>query len=308
MIHIGSFALLRPWWLAMLAAIVAIGYLSLRKGAALGDWTAVVDPKLLNALSARGAIIPGSGRKRIAALLTAALIALALAGPAVRRVAQNGYRNLDATVIAVDLSRAAAKNGDLPEAKAAAAAIVQASGSRQIALIAYAGDAYLATPFTDDQDWLQTEISALDGQTIPDEGSHPARALSLARKILQRDHIVQANVILVSAGAGIDASAFQHARHLAASGYSVATIFTPPMKAAASSGDNSGETSLKRLAADGKGASANARNLEPVLRLAERAPPRLGRSEYALLIWRDLGPFLLLAALIPALFLFRRTR
>jgi Ca-activated chloride channel family protein len=221
----------------------------------------------------------------------------------VRRAAQNGYRNLDATVIAVDLSRTAVKNGDLPEAKAAAAAIVQASGSRQIALIAYAGDAYLATPFTNDQDWLQTEISALDGQTIPDEGTHPVRALSLARRILQRDHIVQANVILVSAGAGIDASAFQEARHLAASGYSVATVFTPPGKTI-----NSGEASLKRLAADGKGASANARSLEPVLRLAERAPPHLSRSEYALLIWRDLGPFFMLAALIPALFLFRRTR
>lgn len=308
MIHIGSFALLRPWWLAVLAAVLAIGYLSLRKGAALGDWTAVIDPRLLNVLSARGNIIPGSGRKRIAALLTAALIALALAGPAVRRAAQNGYRNLDATVIAVDLSRTSVENGSLPEAKAAAAAIGQAAGSRQIALIAYAGDAYLATPFTNDQDWLQTEISALDGQLIPDEGTHVARALLLARKILQRDHIVQANVVLVSAGVGIDSSAFQEARHLATSGYSVATVFTPPEKTVGKLGDNSGETSLKRLADDGKGASANALNLEPVLRLAERTPPRLGRSEYALLIWRDLGPFLMLAALIPSLFLFRRTR
>lgn len=308
MINIGAFALLRPWWLAVLAAVIAIGYLSLRKGAALGDWTTVIDARLLNALSARGVIIPGSGRKRFAAILTAALIAFALAGPAVRRTVQNGYRNLDATVIAIDLSRASVEGGSLPEIKAAAAAIAQTAGARQIALIAYAGDAYLATPFTSDQDWLETEISALDAQTILENGAHPARALSLARKILQRDHIVQANVVLVSAGSGIDSSAFQEARHLVASGYSVATVFAPPQKTAGKLDERSGESLLKRLAADGKGASANARNLEPVLRLARRAPPRLSRSEYALLIWRDLGPFLMLAALMPALFLFRRAR
>lgn len=308
MIHIDSFVLLRPWWVAIFAAVLAVGYLGLRKGAALGDWTAVIDPRLLKALSARGAIIPGSGCKRFAALLTAAFIALALAGPAVRRAAQNGYRNLDATVVAIDLSRASLERGSLQEAKAAAAAIAQASGSRQIALIAYAGDAYLVTPFTKDQDWLQTEITAFDGQTVPDEGAHPARALTLAREILQRDHIIQANVVLVSAGTGIDASASQEARRLAAAGYSVATVFTPPEKTAGKPGNDFGEASLKRLAADGKGASANARNLEPVLRLAESAPPRLSKSEYALLTWRDLGPFLLLLAAIPSLFLFRRTR
>lgn len=308
MIHIGAFALLRPWWLAVLAAVLAIGYLGLRKGAALGDWAAVIDVKLLNALSARGAVIPGNRRKRFAAVLSAALIALALVGPAVRRAAQNGYRNLDATVIAVDLSHAMSGNGSLPAAKAAAAAIAQAAGSRQIALIAYAGDAYLATPFTSDQDWLQTVISALDAQTILEKGTHPDRALSLARKILQRDHIVQANVFLVSAGAGIDSSAFQEARHLVATGYSVDTVFAPSQKTAGKLDERSGESLLKRLAADGKGASANALNLQPVLRLADRAPPRLTKSEYQLLIWRDLGLFLVAAALIPALFLFRRTR
>lgn len=306
MIHLWSGVILRPWWLVAAAAVIAFSYFALRNRGALGAWTAAIEPRLLNALITRRAVIPGTGRRKFAAAVVATLIALALAGPAVRAVVQNGYRNLDATVIAVDLSQSGASNGSLPEARAAAATVAQASGSRQIALIVYAGDAYLATPLTSDHDWLQTLIFALDGATIPDQGTRPARALSLAHKILNEDHIVHANVVLISSGGGLDDGAFQQAKALAASGYSLQTVF-------AAQNDNASnrleEISLNKLAAYGNGTSANARNLGPVLRIAENvSSSQLARSQYELLIWRDLGPVLMAAALIPALLLFRRTR
>ncbi len=308
MIHLWSGVILRRWWIVIAAAVAAFSYFALRNRGALGAWTAAIEPKLLNALIARGAVTSGTGRRRFAAAAVATLIALALAGPAVRAAVQNGYSNLDATVIVVDLSRSMADNGSLPEAKAAAAAIAQASGSRQIALIVYAGDAYLTTPLTSDRDWLQSLIFALDSATIPDQGTRAGRALSLAYKILNEDHIVHANVVLISGGEGLDEGALQQAQALAASGYSLDAVF-------AASGDNVGnfaqrpeEISLGKLAAYGNGTSASTRNLGPVLRIAEKvSSSRLARSQYELLTWRDLGPFLMVIALIPALLLFRRT-
>lgn len=307
MIHLWSAVVLRPWWLLVAGATIVFGYFALRNRGELGAWTAAIEPRLLNALVARRAVVPGTGRKRFAAAAVAFLIALALAGPAVQSAIQNGFTNLDATVIAIDLSRSVASNGSLPEARAAAAAIAQALGSRQIALIAYAGDAYVATPLTNDRDWLQTLIFSLDGTTIPDAGTRPARALSLARKILKEDHVVHANVVLISGGGGVDETAFQQAQALAASDYSLETVFTPPENNAGAAQRNE-EISLSKLAAYGNGTSANARNLSPVLRIAENVPSsRLAKTQYELMIWRDLGPFLMAIALMPALLLFRRT-
>jgi Ca-activated chloride channel family protein len=307
MIHLWSAVVLRPWWLLVAGGVIVFSYFAVRNRGGLGAWTAAIEPRLLNALAARRAVVPGTGRKRFAAAAVAFLIALALSGPAVRSAFQNGFSNLDATLIAVDLSRSVAGNGSLPEARAAAAAIAQASGTGQIALIAYAGDAYVASPLTSDRDWLQTLIFSLDGTTIPDEGTRPARALSLAHKILKEGHVVHANVVLISGGGGVDDAAFQQAQALASSGYSLETVFTPPEKNTGAA-QGGGEISLSKLAAYGNGTSANAQNLSPVLRIAESVPSsRLAKTQYDLLIWRDLGPFLMAIALIPALLLFRRT-
>jgi Ca-activated chloride channel family protein len=308
MIHLWSAVVLRPWWLLIAVAVIVFSYFGLRNRSGLGAWTAAIEPRLLNALVARRAVVHGTGRKRFAAAVVAFLIALGLAGPAVQAAIQNGFSNLDATVIAVDLSPSAASNGRLSEAQAAAAEIAQASGSGQIALIAYAGDAYVATPFTNDRDWLQTLIFSLDGTTIPDEGTRPARALSLAHQILKEDHIVHANVVLISGGGGLNDATIQQAKSLAASDYSLETIFTPPEGDAKNSAQGLEEISLGKLAAYGNGTSANARNLGPVLAIAQSVrSSRLAKTQYELLIWRDLGPILMAIALIPALLLFRRT-
>ncbi|HTJ03665.1 MAG TPA: VWA domain-containing protein [Methylovirgula sp.] len=307
MIHLWSAVVLRPWWLLIAAAVIVFSYLGLRNRSGLGAWTAAIEPRLLQALAARRAVIPGTGRKRFAAAAAAFLIALALAGPAIRAAVQNGFSNLDATVIVVDLSSSMASNGSLSEAQAAAAEIIQASGSGQIALIAYAGDAYVVTPFTSDRDWLQTLIFSMDGTTIPDAGTRPERALSLAAKVFKEGHIVHANVVLISGGSGIDDAAFQQAQALAASGYSLETVFTPPDAGTGNAAQSSDEISLGKLAASGNGTSANARNLGPVLAIAESIPSsRLAKTQYDLLIWRDLGPILMALALIPAVLLFRR--
>lgn len=304
MIYVWSIVFLRPPWLAAVPLVAAVTYLTIRKFGALGDWRQVIEPKLLDALIARNAVVAGKGRRRFAAAVVAGLAALALAGPAVQRGGIGAFRNLDAMVLVIDLSHSTAAAGTIAEARAAAALIVQAASSRQIALIVYGGDAYLATPFTTDIDWLQTTIFDLDGQTVPDPGTDAARALALARQVLQREHVVQADVVLISDGGGIDGSAVQQAKALALAGYSLETVFVPaqadtvPIRA-----------SIEALVASVNGVSADTRNLAPVLKAVGSSPAvRLAQSEYRLLAWNDLGRVLIVAAMVPAILLFRRVR
>ena len=60
MIDLWPATVLRPWWLVAVAAVIALSYLTLRKGAALGDWPAVIEPKLLNVLAARRVVVAGT--------------------------------------------------------------------------------------------------------------------------------------------------------------------------------------------------------------------------------------------------------
>ena len=308
MIGLGSMSLLRPWWLIAIPLVVAVVCLSVRQTGALGGWTRAIEPKLLAALIARGAVIPGKGRRSFACAFVAGLSAIALAGPAVQRANSDTYRNLDATVIAVDLSRSVAVGGHMAEALTAARAVVEAKGSRQVALVVYAGDAYSASSFTTDHEALETTIFALDESTVPDPGSRPSRALSLARQMLEEANIVRGEVVLISDGGGVDRSAFDQARAIASAGYSLETLFVPAKTAMPAGAPEPDRGSLDALAASVNGIAADVLDFGPVLdRIASRPAARLGRADFAVLAWEDFGRFLIAAALIPALFLFRRT-
>lgn len=306
MIEFGSMALMRPWWLIAAIAIAVFAYLA-REAKALAGWDRAIEPKLLAALRARGAVVAGTNRPSLAQALAAGLIAMALAGPAVERADPGTFRNLDGTVIAIDLSRSVAVGGRLHEALIAARAVVEAAGSRQVALIVYAGDAYLVSPFTTDHAALDTTIFALDGQTVPDPGTRPERALSLARRTFAEANIAQGDVVLISDGGGVAAAASREATALASAGHVLETLFVPAKIAMPESAPRPNRPPLDALAASGHGVAGDVIDFGPVLgEIASRPALRLGRGDYAVLAWRDLGRFLLALAAIPGVLLFRR--
>jgi Ca-activated chloride channel homolog len=307
MIEFDAIALLRPWWLIAVPAIIILGYCCAPSPTGLGGWDKAVERKLLAGLKQRGAVVPGSGGHMLASVLAAIIIAIALVGPALERENKNTFRNLDATVIVFDVSRSIAAGGHLPEARNAARAIVEAAGSRQVALIAYAGDAYLVSPFTTDHEGLSTTILALDAQTVPDPGSRPTRAILLARRTLDETNIAQGDVVLISDGGGIDAATLREGEALARAGHPLTTLFVPaklPMPDTAPLPDRA---RLEALAISANGAAADVLDRDSTSALLRnRSALRLGQGDYAVLAWSDYGRLLVAAALIPTLFLFRR--
>lgn len=309
MIELFGLALLRPWWLLGLPFAFAVAFMAVRRSGGVGDWRRAVEAHLLDAIARRGGVVAGKGRGALVAAVVAGLIAIALVGPAVERSDAASFRNLDTMIVAFDLSRSVAESPQFRDAKLAALAAAEAAGTRQVAVIAYAGDAYLVSPPTTDRKGLETTLFALDGQTVPDAGSAPARALGLARQTLKDTGVVGGDVVLISDGGGIDDGARGETRGLVADGQALHALFvTPKTATGAPPGPRlSGRPELEALASIGGGVSATTEQPDAVnQRVSRNVAERLGPGAFSSLIWYDFGRWLLALAAAPALLLFRR--
>lgn len=307
MIDLGVLVLLRPWWLL---ALVPIGVFLWhgRGGGGLGAWTKAVDPVLLAALAARGQVVAGQREQRALPAAVAALTAVALAGPALQRSSVGVFSNLDGVVLVLDASRSVAMGGSLVTARLAGSAVAHAAEPRQTALIVYAGDAYIASPFTTDEQILDPILAAVDGDTVPDVGTRPARGLRLARRLFESAGMIEGDVVLISDGGRINDPTLNEARLLAEAGYRVHTLFIPATEALPRAAPAPDRPALDRLAKAGGGIAAAVDAPEALLQALRETPTkRLAASPFSSLAWADLGRLILVLALPGALFLFRRS-
>lgn len=303
MIVFGHVALLRPWWLLALPAALLLYAATRPRGGALAGWDKAADSHLLAAMAARGVRAAATSRRRAPALLVALLLGtLALAGPAVRRQAHDRLRNLDATIVVMDVSQD--MGGQIREAASAAHDVLAHLGARQAALVVFAGDAYLASALTDSTAAIDTDLFSLDDTTVPDPGVRPDKALVLAGRVLDEAHILNGDVVLFSSGGGLSGTgAIRAASALARSGHRVFTVDC----AAQGRGTGSARAALDAVAAAGDGFAV------PVLRpdrllatLGGEAIRRTDSSIVNTLDWRDLGRLVLLLAALPLLLGFRK--
>ncbi|GJD55334.1 VWA domain-containing protein [Methylobacterium dankookense] len=305
---LAAFALLRPWWLAILPLVALLALRAAWRAAPLGDWRKAVDPALMRLMERRGGVLGGRRQANLAAALAAGLIALALTGPALERQEAATFRNLDATVIVLDLSRSVAEGGSLKDLRQTAQSVAEAAGTRSVALVVYAGDAYLAVSPTTDRDSLGTTLFALDGDTVPDRGSHPERGLALARRTLAEADVVSADVVLITDGDGLGEAALREARAIRERGWRVQGLFVPAAKALPPGVPKPDRAALDGLVRAGGGVAADLTAPAPVLdAVGASTAQHLAAGGYTVLAFADYGRWLLLLAALPALLLFRRT-
>jgi Ca-activated chloride channel family protein len=214
-------------------------------------------------------------------------------------------RNLDATIILFDVAQDMASGGRIREAATAAHDILQHLSARQAGLIVYAGDAYVASALTDFTGAIDTDLFALDDETVPDPGNRPDRALVLAKETLEESHIVFGQVILISAGGGLTGTgAIRAAAALAASGHRVYAL-DAGSDAASEPHRTSG---LDAVASAGNGFVVDLHRPDRLLEaLSDEAIRRTGNSVVNALDWRDMGRLLLAVAGIPLLLAFRKS-
>ncbi len=289
--------LLRPAWGLLLPVICGAGWWLLFRAGGFGAWDKITDPQLVQAMAAIGRIEGGSfPLKPAALLLTAGIIAIALTGPAIERRDAQTYRNLDGVLFLVDASDSVTEGDRWPQLLSMGRLGVSALGSRPGGIIVYAGDAYVATDMTTDHRQLGQTLSLIDGQTVPDKGSRPERALALALQRMEEAGILAGDVVLFTDGDGLGSPSLQQVASLAARGVRVSLVSVHPTTA-----------QIQTHAALGGGAVFTLDQSDDLANwLADVAATRLIRADYPVLFWHDLGRYMLYFALLPLLFLFWR--
>ncbi len=179
--------LIRPEWLWALLPAVLFALALWRGNRGSGQWQDVVDPALLQHLLVGEA---GGRRRNLTPWFLAlwCIAILALAGPSLRKIPQPLHEKRDALVVLLDLSYSMTA-GDLAPTRIDRARqklrdLLAERREGQTALVAYAGDAHVVTPLTDDTPTIANLLPALEPSIMPRPGSQPAQAARLALELL----------------------------------------------------------------------------------------------------------------------------
>ncbi|KAA6184030.1 VWA domain-containing protein [Thiohalocapsa marina] len=314
---------LSPLWFLALLPLGLLLWLAARAGSGVDAWRRVVDPRLLAALSVSGG--DAGGRWWPLALLASGWIVavVALANPTFERAQIPAFRSEAARVIALDLSRSMLAADLTPtrldRARYKVADIVRRSADGQVGLLAFAGESFAVAPLTDDGDTLLAMLDALAPAVMPVQGSRPDLAILQALDLLQQAGARGGEVVLLTDDAG-DERARAAARTLQAAGHRLAVIGVGTAEGAPVPGVAGADgpvmarldpQALGELAAAGGGDYAplavDATDLDRVLRQPGRALSDLAATDpMRTEAWKELGPWIVLAALPLAALAFRR--
>lgn len=215
---------LRPHWLWALLALPVLWSLWRVRQRRRNVWRNVVDAHLLPHLldaggkAARGALWLGA--------LGYALAVLALAGPSWRQTEQPLWQTQTPLVIALDLSSSSTAS-DLPpsrllQARAKLATLLRERAGGQVALVAYAGEAFTVAPLTDDAANVALFLDALEPGVMPVDGQQVDRAIAWSARLLQQAGFEHGDILVLSDHA--DAAADNAARAALRQGFRVSAL------------------------------------------------------------------------------------
>ncbi len=324
---LSDFHFLRPWWLVGLGVFPLVVWLLWGRRHSSRTWARVCDAHLLPHLLESG----GGSRSRlpIVATLVAVIIAtLAMAGPSWQQRPQPVYRGGGAQVIVFDLSRsmlaADIKPSRLERARFKISDLLRDMEEGQVAMVVFAGDAFVVSPLTDDANTILALLNALTPDIMPAQGAGASRGLQLAGDLLAQAGESQGQVLLVADAVDAEAPAAAEALALAGHRVSVLAVGTRdgapiPVEGGGFLKRANGDIVVPRLdlvamrevAAVGGGSAvqlrADNRDLERLTAPMEWAmngdPRNSSRNADA---WREEGPWLVLLLLPLAALAFRR--
>lgn len=198
---ISHFHFLRPGWLLAIVPALALGWLLWRQKRNRSQWQHLIQPELLHHLL-EGSLSKLS-RWPFVGLLTGWTIAsIALAGPAWERLPQPVHRSDAAVVILFDMSPSMVaedlKPSRLQRAQFKLRDYLNARQDGLTALLAYAGEAHVVSPLTNDTDTIANLIPALHPAIMPLPGSNVEMAVDKALSLFADAGLQQGEILLVT--------------------------------------------------------------------------------------------------------------
>ena len=329
MIDFELFRFLRPqWFLALLPLALVLWLLFFRKQGSRG-WEAVCDERLLPHILIRK---PGRARRASLALTTLGgmLAVAALAGPAWEKLPQPVFTARDALVIALDLTRSM-DAGDVSPSRLERARfkirdLLEKRSEGQTALLAYAGEAFVVTPLTDDVETIKSQLNALEPDIMPALGNRPDKAVHLSMNLLRQAGMRQGHLLLLTDEADVEAAG-ESVGSLRNEGYRLSILGVgtshgvpvPLSDGGFLKGPNGeivipvlDEKPLRQLAALGGGRYVRLTKDDSDVEVLTNyfSGPSYGDEQLATEleadVWREQGPWLVLCLLPMAALLFRR--
>lgn len=198
---LSEFHFLRPLWLlALLPAFVACGWLYHHQKRS-GSWEHVISADLLPLLLDH---IPVKQRRALplVALIGWLLGSLAMAGPTWGQTPLPVHKQESALVVLFDLSPSMLaqdlKPNRLTRARLKLIDLLQQRQEGTTALVAYAGEAFVVSPLTDDADTVAALVPALDPNIMPRRGSNVEAAVEQSIELMFNAGLTQGDLLLVT--------------------------------------------------------------------------------------------------------------
>jgi Ca-activated chloride channel family protein len=161
---------LRPEWLLLIPFLALMLWLLRKPGGSLQSWKKVCDDHLLAHLTA-GKKVSGSRWPLILVGLAWLIGTIALAGPVWQKRPLPLFKATEARVIVLDLSRSMLATDLQPsrlhQARFKLADVLDRTEEGQVALVAYAGEAFVVSPLTQDAKTIQSMLGSLDPAIMP---------------------------------------------------------------------------------------------------------------------------------------------
>ncbi len=199
-VWLADFHFLRPAWLLLLPPLAWLCWRLHRRAGSRDVLARFCDAALLPHLTltlagvARGRLLPFA--------LGGVLGVLALAGPTVERVPQPVYREQAALVVLLDLSRSMGAQDVVPSrlerARYKIRDLLAARQRGQTALVVYTDRAFVVTPLTDDINTIVSQLSVMDPQLMPSQGTDAAVAVEEALKLLDQAGYPRGDLLMVT--------------------------------------------------------------------------------------------------------------
>ena len=309
-----SFHFLRPeWLLALLPAAILAALLHRRLREGSNDWAREVDPHLLAHLALPGRRASGQWP---AVLLFAGWVAavFAMAGPTWQKLPQPVTGRLDPLVIAVNLAPTMnapdASPSRLVAARYKIADVLQRMRGSEVALVLYSDIPFAAAPLTEDAHVVAQMLPDLSTSLMRGNANRPQAAIAMAVDLLKGAGAMSGRILLVTDGPGDEPAKTQAAaKAAAAEGYKVNVI---GVGAEGANGAPALDTAaLTAIATAGQGAytplTADDRDIAYALPPAASSNGAVTDSEgFTADVWADMGPYVLLLAVLLAPLAFRR--
>ena len=330
MTFLEQFHFVRPLWLFALVPLVALIWMMLKRKLGSRSWEGVCDRTLLPYIL----IQIQSKSRRLSVLATSLggmLAILALAGPAWERLPQPVFTPQSALVIALDLSRSMDATDITPSrvgrARFKIADILDQRTEGQTGLLVYDGDAFTVTPLTDDTATIKSQLTALVPDIMPVQGNRTDIAVERAADLLKQAGAGKGHILLITDEVDVDEKLREAASAALRQGYRISVLGvgtshgTPvPLADGSFLKDSSGEIvipvmhekPMRELARIGGGHyirmsldDSDIKTLAQVFKGVELGDD-FNETKLQTDVWKEQGPWLLIALLPLAAVLFRR--